>query len=98
MLPPPSLPPDAKVCNLIDPELATWKVDQVQQLFTPLDAKLILSIPLSARLPPNHLIWSHTPAGVFTTRSAYKMLANSTLVNNASSFNPNPQKQFWRGL
>ena len=36
--------------------------------------------------------------GVFTTRSAYKMLANSALVNNASSSNPNPQKQFWRGL
>ena len=98
MLPPPSFPPDAKVCNLIDPELAIWKVDQVQQLFMPLDAKLILSIPLSARLPLNRLIWSHTPTGVFTTRSAYKMLANSALVNNASSFNPNPQKQFWRGL
>ena len=64
----------------------------------PLDAKLILSIPLSARLPPDRLIWSHTPTGVFTTRSAYKMLANSALANNASSSNPNPQKQFWRGL
>ena len=96
MLPPPSLPPDAKVCNLIDSESATWKMDQVQQVFTPLDAKLILSIPLSARLPPDRLIWSHTPMGVFTTRSAYKMLANSALANNASNSNPNPQKLFWR--
>ena len=38
------------------------------------------------------------PTGVFTIRSAYKMLANSDLVNNASSSNLNPQKQFWRGL
>ena len=90
MLPPLSLPPDAKVCNLIDPESATWKVDQVQQLFTPLDAKLILSIPLSARLPLDRLIWSYTPTGVFTTHSAYKMLANSALANNTSSSNPNP--------
>ena len=96
--PPLSLPPDAKVCTLIDPESATWRVDQVQQLFTPLDAKLILSIPLSARFPLDRLIWSHTPTGVFTTRSAYRMLANSALVNNASSSNQNPQKQFWRGL
>ena len=73
-------------------------MDQVQQLFTPLDAKLILSIPLSARLPPDRLIWFHTPMGVFTTRSAYKMLANSTMVNNASNSNPNPHKQFWRSL
>ena len=29
MLPPPSLPPDAKVCNLINPKSTTWKVDQV---------------------------------------------------------------------
>ena len=27
MLPPPSLPPDAKVCNFIDSETATWKID-----------------------------------------------------------------------
>ena len=98
MLPPHSLPPDAKVCNLIDLESGTWKVDQEQQQFTPLDAKLILSILLSAKLPPDCLIWSHKPTGVFTTRSAYKMLANSALANNASSSNPNPQKQFWRGL
>ena len=26
------------------------------------------------------------------------MLANSAMVNNASSSNPNPHKQFWRGL
>ncbi|KAL0016451.1 hypothetical protein SO802_003520 [Lithocarpus litseifolius] len=98
MIPPPSLPPDAKVSLLIDPESATWKVDQVQQLFIPLDAKLILSIPQSARLPPDRLIWSQTPMGVFTTHNAYKMLANSAMANNASSSNPNPQKQFWRGL
>nr|POE53099.1 hypothetical protein CFP56_13643 [Quercus suber] len=36
--------------------------------------------------------------GVFTTQSAYKTLANSAMANNASSSNPNPQKQFWRGL
>ena len=66
MIPPP-LPPDAKVCTLIDPESATWKVDHVQQLLTPLDAKLILNIPLNVRLPPDRLIWSYMPTGVFTT-------------------------------
>ena len=60
MIPPPSLPPDAKVSTLIDPESATWKVDQLQQLFMPLDAKLILSIPLSARLPLDRLMVSYT--------------------------------------
>ena len=54
--PPHSLPLEAKVSLLIDPEPVTWKVDQVQQLFMLHQAKLILSIPLSARLPLDHLI------------------------------------------
>ena len=52
--------------------------------------KLILSIPLNVRLPPNCLIWSQTPTGVFTTRSAYQLLANFAMANSASSSNPNP--------
>ena len=90
MIPPPSLPSNAKVSLLIDLESATWKADQVQQLFMPHEAKLILSIPLSARLPLDCLIWSQTPTGVFTTRSANQLLANSAKANSA---NPNPQKR-----
>ena len=52
--------------------------------------KLILSIPLNVRLPPNRLIWSQTPTGVFTTRNAYQLLANFAMANSASSSNPNP--------
>lgn len=96
--PPPSLPPDAKVSSLIDAESATWKVDQVQQLFMPHESKLILSIPLSVRLPPERLIWYQSPTGVFTTHSAYQLLVNAAMANSASSSNPNPQKKFWRGL
>ena len=64
----------------------------------PHEAKLILSIPLSVRFPPDHLIWSQTPTGVFTTCSAYQLLANSTMANSASSSNLDPWKKFWRGL
>ena len=94
----PFLPPDAKVSALIDAKSITQKVDQVQKLFLPHEAKFILSIPLSTRLPPNRLIWSQTPMGVFTTRSAYQLLANAALANSASSSNLNPQKKFWNGL
>ena len=88
--PPPSLPPDVKVFALINAETASWNVNQIQTHFMPNDARMILSIPLSPRLPPDRLIWSLTPSGVFSARSAYHMLANNALVNNASSSNPNP--------
>ena len=96
--PPPSLPPDLKVSALINAETASWNVNQIQTYFLPNDARLIMSIPLSPRLPPDRLIWSLTASGVFSARSAYHMLANNALANNAGSSNPNPQKSFWRGL
>lgn len=73
--PPPSLPPDIKY--LIDVESLAWKSNQIQNLFMPNEARLILNIPLSFKLPPDRLIWSQMPIGVFTTSSAYKLLVNT---------------------
>ena len=53
---------------------AAWRIDMVQQLFSPNDATAILSIPLSYRLPIDRLVWAYTPRGVFTVRSAYKVV------------------------
>lgn len=35
------------------------------------EASLILSIPLSSFNPPDTLIWTKEPKGMFTTKSAY---------------------------
>jgi len=64
----------------------------------PHESKLILSILLSVRLPPERLIWSQTPTEVFATHSAYQLLVNAAMANSASSSDQNPQKKFWRGL
>ena len=68
------VPSDAKVSLLNDPHTAAWRIDMVQQLFSPNDATAILSIPLSYRLPMDRLVWAYTPRGVFTVRSAYKVV------------------------
>ncbi|XP_030959119.1 uncharacterized protein LOC115981073 [Quercus lobata] len=94
----PNIPPDAKVSSLINSTSCAWKFDVIHQNFLLHEAKIILSIPLSFRLPSDCLIWSKTPSGLFIAQSAYKLLACDASTNNTSSSNPNPQKSFWRGL
>ena len=53
----PSIPPDAKLSSLIDAESEAWKTDDIRHLLLTHDAKVILRIPLSIRLPPDNLIW-----------------------------------------
>ena len=70
----------------------------VHQLFLPHEASVSLGIPLSKRNPPNRIVWAHTPSGLFSTSSAYKLLASSILAGLANGSNLSPQKQFWKGI
>ena len=94
----PNIPPDAKVSSLIDSTSCAWKAYVVHQNFLLHEAKIILSIPPSFRLPSDRLIRSKTPSGFLTAQSAYELLVCDASANNTSSSNPNPQKSFWRGL
>ena len=94
----PSIPPNAKVSSLIDAESGAWKTDDIRHLLLPHDAKVILRIPLSIRLPHDSLIWSKKPSDVFTTRSAYKLLASDASASSPGSANSHPQKSLWRGV
>ena len=44
-----------------------------QQFFAPQNVRAILSIPLSSRLPSDHLVWAYMPKGLFTVKTAYKL-------------------------
>ena len=46
---------------------------KVKNTFLPHEAELILSIPISARLPEDSLIWAWTSNGRFIVKSAYNM-------------------------
>ena len=94
----PSIPPEANVSSLIDYNLGTWKKEDIKQFFLPHEADAIISIPLSLRMPTERLVWSKTPSGNFSTRSAYRLLASNASATNLSSSNPIPQRSFWRGI
>ena len=65
------LPEDAIVNVLIDADHGTWRSDLVRELFLNFEADIILSIPLSTRMPGDKLVWAATPNGKFTMKSVY---------------------------
>jgi len=62
------------VKELVDPLTLTWDHDKLQRFFTPLDAEVISSIPLTTRGQNDFWAWHYEKTGVFSVRSAYRML------------------------
>ena len=83
-----SIPLDAKVSIFIDEVNGTCKEVEIKQNFLPHEVKKIMCILLSPRLPQDSPIWSKTPLGIFSTRSAYKLLVHEALANSPGSSNP----------
>ena len=54
------------VVDLIDSRTTRQKIDVIDNLFIPHEAKLIKSIPLSVTLPADKMVWAETANGNFT--------------------------------
>lgn len=89
----------AKVSALIYPLSYDWKAKLVKQSFIATDAQAILSIPLSACLLEDKLVWAYTPKGKFTVCSAYKLaiydFAEGCMEGTS---NEESHKSFWRRI
>lgn len=59
--------------DIIDPESRTWNATMVENLFTKMEADLILSIPLSHRPSEDKLVWHHDRKGSFNVKSCYHL-------------------------
>ena len=70
-----------KVSQLIDHELQTWRTSMVLDIFNPMSAQAILSIPIPARPSPGKLMWIPGSNGLFLVKSTYKELLSSTDVH-----------------
>ena len=62
-----------KVSSLLDVDRWGWDVGKVKNTFLLHEVELFLSIPISARLLEDSLIWAWTPNGRFTIKSAHKV-------------------------
>ena len=76
-----NFPNNTHVCTLIDEETPCLLEERVREELMPHEANAVLSIPLSSRRPEDTLIWQKTKNGVYTTRSAYRLLADSRALN-----------------
>ena len=63
---------DTMVADLIDSNIGKWKNEVIDNLFIDHEADLIKSIPLSAALSADKLVWVEMNNGKFIVGSAYK--------------------------
>lgn len=83
--------------DLAIPETNQRKEQLIDSIFWPKKAAQIKSIPVSStRL--DSLVWLGTPTGIFTTRSAYQILAEDKNRHTSSSSNPERLHAFWKGI
>ena len=91
------MPADLWVSELISQEPVGWKMQVIDALFLPHEANIIKSIPLSALLLLDKIIWAATTNGSFSVYSAYRLAMENTRSDNAgSSSDSSGLRHFWR--
>ena len=90
---------DTLVANLIGSSIAKWKTEVIDSLFIAHEAELIKSIPLSATLPADKIVWFETTNGNFTMRSAYKLAASLFKSRSCGTTSDGSlSRKFWKKL
>ena len=96
--------PPVMVADLIDATTATWNRQLVQQVFMPMDAEIILSIPPCTRNMADFWSWHFERHGNFSVKTAYNMLVatklrrEAWLHEEAGSSSSNAEQQSWKFL
>jgi hypothetical protein len=67
--------PPLLVSKFIDRTTGTWDVQKLNIHMVPFDVQIIRNIPITTRLQAYFWAWHHDRKGLFTVRSAYRMLA-----------------------
>jgi exonuclease III/ribonuclease HI len=92
-----SLENDGFVSDLIDEDTKQWKRDLIFSSFDRCLAQKIVSIPLSARLPPDSLSWQWERDGSYSVRSAYHLVCGEKERTMPGPSRP-PQHKVWKEI
>ncbi|KAE8788950.1 hypothetical protein D1007_36964 [Hordeum vulgare] len=71
------------VAELIDHTSARWNRELITSTFLPIDADVILNIPLRTRHYEDYWSWSQDKKGLFSVKSCYRMLITTKLRREA---------------
>ena len=93
-----TIPANAKVSDLIDADTSSWRVDVVRGAFVESEAKMILGMPLSNRMPPDKRIWRFDPKGNFTVKSAYHLAVKLFSDNDKNTPSTSSVIGYWKKL
>ncbi|CAN1279947.1 Putative ribonuclease H protein At1g65750, partial [Linum perenne] len=83
-----------RVSDLFIPGFREWDVEMVLSLFTPRDARQILSIPLQGTYGHDRRIWHYSKRGDYTVRSCYRLIMEK-LAPREYLRRPGPWKEIW---
>jgi hypothetical protein len=76
-----------------------WDAEKLEQMFLPRDVEIIKQIPLSLRRPRDKLIWTGTKSGIFTVKSAYRLLIQQSCGDSSSSSNGiRSERDLWSAI
>ena len=89
---------NSMVSALIDDDSHTWNLGLIQREFLSHEAKIILGIPLSIHNSPDRQVWFPSNQGVYTTRSAYRLLSSSKRGSLPNCSDPSNRKHMWNGI
>jgi hypothetical protein len=96
--------PLRRVSEFMDASTASWREERVHQCFLPMDADIILGIPICGRRQEDFWSWHYDRRGRFSVRSAYRMLVATRdrredwLEERASSSNREEVEKQWTSL
>lgn len=76
--------------ELIDQNYVRWNEGKIRSCFADYESQLIISIPLSFRMPNDKQIWFDSKDGAYTVKTGYRLQSSNMFKMGSGSSNRNP--------